>query len=118
MQPTLLIVDSDVFQQQLIDMLLAVDDYKLITATTGREALEHLKLLTPQLIMLADNLPDTKGADLCARIRGVRRFQHTPIILTSSADNAENIARLVPAVHASLALAQTAWQQALARPCA
>ena len=106
MQPTLLIVDSDVFQQQLIDMLLAVDDYKLITATTGREALEHLKLLTPQLIMLADNLPDTKGADLCARIRGVRRFQHTPVILTSSADSAQDVASLVPAVDASVALAK------------
>lgn len=105
-QRTLLIVDSDVFQQQLIDMLLAVDDYKIITATSAREALELLKTITPNLCILANNLPDSKGTDLCARIRGVRRFQHMPIILTCAEDDEASIQNLALAVHASLVLAK------------
>ena len=105
-QRTLLIVDSDVFQQQLIDMLLAVDDYKIITATSARKALELLKTMTPNLCILANNLPDSKGTDLCARIRGVRRFQHVPIILTCAEDDESSIQNLALAVHASLVLAK------------
>ena len=103
-QRSLFIAESDVFQQQLIDMLLAVDRYSLHMFETGRAVLEALKTQTPDLIMLADGLPDISGPDLCARIKGVRRLRHVPVILTSSPLNERAIQNMLPAVGASLAL--------------
>ncbi len=79
----LLVAEPDRLQLQLIDMLLAAGEYDLTLAETGKEALEHLKSQTPDLCVLALDLPDVAGDVICGKLRRVTRLARTPVILVS-----------------------------------
>lgn len=83
MKPTfrLLIAEPDRLQLQLIDMLLATGEYDATMVETGREALEHLKVASPDLCIFALDLPDVAGDVICGKVRRVSRLARTPVIL-------------------------------------
>jgi CheY-like chemotaxis protein len=77
----ILVAEPDRLQLQLIDMLLAAGEHELTLVATGREALEHLKAHTPDLCVLALDLPDVAGDVICGKLRRVTRLARTPVIL-------------------------------------
>lgn len=79
----ILVVDPDPLQRQLIDVLLADPNAAVVEAGTAREALEYLKEHTPDLAIVAYELPDLDGAELIARLKRVRRLTHVPVLLTT-----------------------------------
>jgi CheY-like chemotaxis protein len=103
---TVLIADSDSFQRQLIDMLLAVDNYHLLGFETGKALLEHLQSHVPDLVILDYALPDINGADLCAKMRKVKRLANVPVILITAAHKLELVRGVAAAVRADLVLAK------------
>jgi CheY-like chemotaxis protein len=103
---TVLIADSDSFQRQLIDMLLAVDNYRLLGFGTGKALLEHLQNHVPDLVILDYALPDINGADLCAKMRKVKRLAKVPVILVTAAHKLELVRGVAAAVRADLVLAK------------
>ncbi len=103
---TVLVADSDTFQRQLIDMLLAVDDYKIIGVETGRQVLEYLQSNVPDIAILDYSLPDINGADLCAKIRGVKRLSKVPVILVTSAHKLTLVKGIAVAVKANAVLSK------------
>jgi DNA-binding response OmpR family regulator len=103
---TVLIADSDSFQRQLIDMLLAVDNYHLRGFGTGKALLEHLQNHVPDLVILDYALPDINGADLCAKMKKVRRLANVPVILVTAAHKLELVRGVATAVRADLVLAK------------
>jgi CheY-like chemotaxis protein len=82
---TILLVDADPLQRQLVDMLLAEDAPTITNAGTGREALEFLKEHTPHLVILAVELPDIGGDVVCGKLKSVSRLARVPVILTIEA---------------------------------
>ncbi len=103
---TVLIADSDPFQHQLIDMLLAVDNHRIIGFETGRGVLEYLQSHVPDLVILDYNLPDINGADLCAKMKKVKRLARVPVILVTAAHKLELVRGIAAAVRANLVLAK------------
>lgn len=103
---TILVADSDAFQRQLVDMLLVVDDYNLVGFETGRQALEYLQSHVPDLAILDYSLPDINGADLCAKIRGVKRLAKVPVILIAAPHKMTLVKGIATAVKANLVLAK------------
>lgn len=79
---TILLVDADRMQRQLVDMLLAEDAPTIVNAGTGREALEYLKEHTPHLVLMAIELPDIGGDVVCSKLKSVSRLARVPVILT------------------------------------
>jgi CheY-like chemotaxis protein len=79
----LLVADPDRLQLQLIDMLLATGEYDLAMLETGREALEFLRANSPDLCLLALDLPDVAGDVICGKLRRVTRLARTPVILVA-----------------------------------
>ncbi len=79
---TILLVDADPLQRQLVDMLLAEDAPTVVNAGTGREALEFLKEHTPHLVLMAIELPDIGGDAVCSKLKSVSRLARVPVILT------------------------------------
>jgi CheY-like chemotaxis protein/cell division protein FtsB len=98
---TVLVADNDAFQRQLVDMLLAVDNYKIIGFDTGRKVLEYLQSHVPDIAILDYNLPDINGADLCAKIRGVKRLSKVPVILVTSTHKLPLVKGIAVAVKAN-----------------
>jgi CheY-like chemotaxis protein len=103
---TVLIADSDPFQRQLIDMLLAVDYHRLLEFETGKSLLEYLQTNVPDLVIVDYTLPDINGADLCAKLKKVKRLAHVPVILVAAAHKLELVRGVAAAVRADLVLAK------------
>jgi len=60
------------------------DDYNILTALTGQEALDIVERETPDLIILDIMMPDIDGYNVCKRIRLQERTQLTPIIMITA----------------------------------
>lgn len=87
--PTILVADDQEGQRVLIDMLLSLEGYRLVTVEDGREALAWLQDNTPDLVILDVNMPHVDGTDVCRRLKGVSRLAHVPVVvLTAMRDDA------------------------------
>lgn len=85
--PTLLIADDQAGQRAVLEMLLSLDGYELVTVEDGREALAWLKDHTPDLVILDVNMPFIDGLDICRRMKRISRLQAVPVmILTAMRD--------------------------------
>ncbi len=100
----ILVVDHDAFQRQLVDMLLIADQYQLHSVATAKEALDYLRQLSPSLIIIEAELADMAGADLCQRIKSIRRLHKVPVILVASPSKFKNTKEIAAAVGANLVL--------------
>lgn len=66
----ILIVDDDVTViKVLTERLSVLADYKIMGATSGREALELVEVEAPCLVVLDVVLPDIMGFDVCRAIK-------------------------------------------------
>src|SRR3954470_9697232 len=68
-ESTLLVVDDEPRIVEFLAENLRADDYAVLTAATGAEALEMLGHARPDLVLLDVVLPDMSGFDLCRTLR-------------------------------------------------
>ncbi len=80
-QRTVLVVDADPLQRQLLDMLLSVEAFDLTMVDSGQDALAHLRSHTPDVVLLALDLPDVRGSVVCRKLKSVKRLMHVPVVL-------------------------------------
>ena len=79
--PKLLVIEDDTQMLRFLRSALATHDYRLVEATTGREALAHAAAHNPDVILLDLGLPDLDGIEVTRRIR---EWSATPIIVISA----------------------------------
>jgi CheY-like chemotaxis protein len=96
-RPTVLIVEDDTSLQSVLEALLG-RDYRVTIVGDGKEALEHLQWDTPNLVILDVTIPHVDGLDICSRIKRIKRFRDTRVIvMTASMDerthDAANLAK-------------------------
>ncbi len=81
---TILILEDDPGSAQLLKAALDPLVHKLFLARTGDEALDIVHKRNPSLVIADLRLPGRHtGWDVIAEIRGNRRIQQMPIIVTS-----------------------------------
>lgn len=80
-RPTLLVVDDDPFQHKLVGRLLKDLDLRLVFAASGLEALNLLRKVQPDLILMDYSMPEMDGLEVTRRIKGMARFAPIPIIM-------------------------------------
>jgi len=83
---TILIVDDEQANIQLLGDMLAAAGYDLIIALTGEDALDSVRARTPDLVLLNSLLPDMSGFAVCRAIHASTGDESIPIIFLS-ADN-------------------------------
>lgn len=86
--PMILVVDDD---RKLLDMLrrtLAYEGYKVLTATNGREALDHVQDRRPDVIVLDWLLPKLQGVEVAKRLRAAG--DQMPILMLTAKDTIED----------------------------
>ena len=89
---TILIVDDQVSAREVLRGLLSRENYYLVFAATGQEALDAATQLIPDLILLDVMLPGMNGFDIC---REVRKKSNIPIImLTARGDVIDRVSGL------------------------
>jgi class 3 adenylate cyclase/CheY-like chemotaxis protein len=86
----ILVVEADAAIREKLVNALAVQGYSIVEADRGQVLLELGATRLPDLILLADDLPDQSSAAICATLKHQVTTQDIPIILTShSLDQAD-----------------------------
>ena len=76
-----LVVDDEVSVRRLIEYLLKELKYNTHQACNGEEAIEMLKKIDVDLIILDILLPGKHGLDICTQIREMDKARNTPILI-------------------------------------
>lgn len=81
---TILLVEDELpFREIYRDALSMLDDFKVIEAEDGEEALAMVQKQPPDLIMLDLVLPQKSGFDVLSQLKNDSRYQAIPIIVYS-----------------------------------
>jgi len=91
-KPRILIVEDDLDLSEMLSAYFRVQNYEVLTAAWGADALEISKQEPINLIVLDIRLPDIDGYEICRQLRTNRQTQDTPIIfLTEKRDRVDRL---------------------------
>jgi CheY-like chemotaxis protein len=80
-----LVVDDDKVIQQLLEVNLELEGYEVAGfASDGKEALELVASLAPDVVILDIMMPKMDGLEVCRRMRADPKLAKIPIILLSA----------------------------------
>src|SRR5580658_2707182 len=79
--PLVLVVDDDPQLRRTLRMTLTSEDFTVIDARSGEEALESVRSERMDLILLDVSLPGISGIEVC---REIRRNSDVPIIILTA----------------------------------
>jgi CheY-like chemotaxis protein len=80
-KPTVLVVDDDDMQRKLIGNLLRGDNYHLLFAASGADALEQLSKLRPDLVLMDIGMPGLDGLETTRRLKAMPGLAQVPVIM-------------------------------------
>lgn len=80
----LLIIDDDIEILELLKIFLKMEDFNIVTSTSGIGGLELIKNKKFNLIILDLGLPDIDGEQLC---KVIRKTYDTPILILSAKES-------------------------------
>lgn len=84
---TVLIVDDEVDNLKLLNAFLQDAGFRVAIARGGREALQRVEQIVPQLILLDVKMPEMDGFEVCATLKAMPAAREIPVIfLTGYAD--------------------------------
>jgi two-component system, sensor histidine kinase and response regulator len=94
---SLLIVDDEPDNFDVIEALLPNESYKLHYANCGEDALSSLDKFNPDVILLDVMMPGIDGFEVCRRIKLMSQWQAVPIIMVTALASKEDLARCLAA---------------------
>ena len=77
---TILYVEDNPDNRLLVKRILMAEDYSLLEAIDGKDALNVLRTAHPDLILMDINMPDMDGYTLTATIKSLPGFERVPIV--------------------------------------
>ncbi|MEP0918931.1 ATP-binding protein [Leptolyngbya sp. DQ-M1] len=86
---TILVVDDEAPIRELLRQNLEAEDYQILEAKDGREAVAIAKQHKPHLIILDVMMPDMSGFDVAAVLKNDPQTMGVPIIILSIVDDKE-----------------------------
>jgi len=90
-----LVVEDEPDIRDLIVHHLTREGYRCRTAASGPEALQRVRAVVPDLVVLDLMLPEMDGLEVCRRLRGEAATAAVPIImLTAKADEVDRVVGL------------------------
>ena len=78
----ILLVDDEEGTQILYREVLEGDGYEVHSALTGEDALQKLKTVSPDLVILDINMPGMNGIEILRAIKGIK--PNIPVVLFSA----------------------------------
>jgi len=81
---TVMVVDDNVTNLQLLEMLLRMRGYEVRSFTRGQAALEAAASAPPDVILLDIAMPEMDGYEVCRRLKADPRLAAIPIIFISA----------------------------------
>jgi len=89
-QGMIMIVDDNPQNLHVLEKLLTENAYNVRPALSGTAALNAMKSILPDLILLDVRMPDPDGYEVCRRIRADENLRKIPVIFISAMDAVED----------------------------
>src|SRR4030042_6538912 len=80
-KPTILVVDDEAGARESLEVILE-DDYQVVSAGSGKEALEVLQKAPVNLVLLDVNMPEMDGLAVLRKIKG--QEEEVDVIMVSA----------------------------------
>ena len=87
--PRIMIVDDDRTTVSLLQTLLEMDGFEVVTAVNGQVALDTAGSTPPDVFLVDYHLSDMDGIELVGHLRSKSRFAQTPIVMASGLDKGD-----------------------------
>jgi len=84
--PKVMIVDDDRTTVKLLQTLLELDGFEVVSAPRGGDVLQLAQQTYPDLFMIDYHLTDMDGVEAIRLLRQQEAFAYTPIIMASGLD--------------------------------
>jgi diguanylate cyclase len=95
--PSVLIVDDEPDNFDVIETLLNDRQYKLHYADSGQEAINSLNIFEPDVILLDVMMPGMDGIEVCQRIKAMPKWECVPIVMVTALTTKTELARCLTA---------------------
>lgn len=82
---TVLVAEDDPGMLQAMTLAFELEDFKVVSARDGQDALEQLASSTPDLIITDLLMPRMNGAKLIEHVRSNPAYRNIPVLLISAA---------------------------------
>ncbi|MFH1394636.1 MAG: response regulator [Candidatus Omnitrophota bacterium] len=86
MAKKILVIDDELDILEVLSFRLEKAGYEIISAVNGKEALDILKKMIPDLILLDLRLPVIDGYEVCQRIKTDSKLKKIPVILLTASN--------------------------------
>jgi len=83
----ILVVDDEIISRHTVEILLTSEDYTLIFANNGEQALEKALATMPDLMLLDVMMPGMDGFEVCRRLRANPRLAELPVVMVTALDD-------------------------------
>lgn len=93
MKKLILVVDDNPENRKVIGNFLVKNDYEVAVANDGYKALDLLKKLKPDLILLDVMMHGMNGFEVCQKIKNNSLLKHIPIIFLTAKTATEDVVK-------------------------
>ena len=90
LDPTVLVVEDEPAQMELLAYNLGKQGYNVLRAETGEDALLMIEETEPDLVLLDWMLPNTSGLEVCRQIKRQKKSADIPIIMLTARGEEED----------------------------
>jgi CheY-like chemotaxis protein len=87
----ILVVDDEQLTRAVLQHNVILAGYDVIVASNGREAMQKIQEVTPDLIVVDLVMPDMNGFEMLRRIRSNKETMQTPVIVVSALQSQTDI---------------------------
>lgn len=86
----ILVVDDEEQNVKLLSSLLRAEGYETETASNGREAVQKVKVVSPDLVLLDIMMPDMDGYEACSLIKNDPESANIPVVIVTALSDRES----------------------------
>jgi signal transduction histidine kinase len=96
-KPSILVIDDEINNFDVVQNLLGLIHYEINYASGGVKALERLKKLPVDIILLDVMMSDMNGVEVCQMLKASPEWKSIPIIMVTSLTKSVDLARCLAA---------------------
>lgn len=82
-KPVILCVDDEESNIELLEAILVLSGYQVVSASNGKAALHKIKSQSIDLVILDITMPGMDGIEVCRRTKADKQFSDIPIIMVT-----------------------------------
>ena len=84
MSARILVVDDQPLNVKVIEAKLSSEYYEVLTASSGREALDSMAAVKPDIVLLDIMMPEMDGFEVCRRMKADAELMHIPVVMVTA----------------------------------